>query len=360
MRIRRARTLAITWRDGHLVFTNYRTQISASADPETVRLLDFLGDWTELSQVPATMPEYSPRSVLAAIRLLKENTLLVAEGTRDAAQDEKLARTWSDWLPEGSFHFATKDIPFLPDTEIVLYYKKYLADSPQPALTKTYPRASRIQLPRAALPETEFARVLLSRRTHRDFRAEPVALELISKLLHSTWGVQDKIDAPPFGQLFHKTSPSGGARHPGEVYVLALRVEGLKQGLYHYNGLEHWLEWIGPVAAKKKAVQYSAGHRFLKNAAAVFLMTAVFPRSQWKYRFSRAYRVVLLDQGHLCQTFCLVATWLGLAPFCTAALKESAIERDLGLDGIEEAPLYLAAVGVPLSDRVSAKTRRRR
>jgi len=61
----------------------------------------------------------------------------------------------------------------------------------------------------------------------------------------------------------------------------------------------------------------------------------------------RAYRVVLLDAGHLCQTFCLVATWLGLAPFCTAALRDTLIEKDLGIDGIREAPLYLAAVGVP-------------
>ena len=74
-------------------------------------------------------------------------------------------------------------------------------------------------------------------------------------------------------------------------------------------------------------------------------MTAVFPRVQWKYPSARAYRTVLLDAGHLCQTFCLVATWLGLAPFCTAAIKDTLIEKDLGLDGIRESVLYMAAVG---------------
>ena len=76
-------------------------------------------------------------------------------------------------------------------------------------------------------------------------------------------------------------------------------------------------------------------------------MTAVFPRTMWKYQFARAYRVVLLDAGHLCQTFCLVATWLGLAPFCTAALKDTLIEEDLGIDGIRESVLYIAGVGNP-------------
>jgi hypothetical protein len=57
--------------------------------------------------------------------------------------------------------------------------------------------------------------------------------------------------------------------------------------------------------------------------------------------------VVLLNAGHLCQTFCLVATWLGLAPFCTAALKDTLIEKDLGIDGIRESVLYVTEVGVP-------------
>jgi SagB-type dehydrogenase family enzyme len=108
------------------------------------------------------------------------------------------------------------------------------------------------------------------------------------------------------------------------------------------------LECLRSVPAKRKAVSYAAGQKFLKDAAAVFLMTAVFPRTMWKYRFPRAYRVVLLDAGHLCQTFCPVATWLGLAPFCTVALKDSEIEKDLSLDGIRETALYLAAVGAPV------------
>jgi hypothetical protein len=54
---------------------------------------------------------------------------------------------------------------------------------------------------------------------------------------------------------------------------------------------------------------------------------------------------VLLDAGHLCQTFCLLATWLDLAPFCTMALADSAIERALGIDGISESVLYAAGVG---------------
>ena len=67
--------------------------------------------------------------------------------------------------------------------------------------------------------------------------------------------------------------------------------------------------------------------------------------AQWRYEFPRAYRGVLLDAGHLCQTFCLVSTALGLAPFCTAALADSLIEKDLGLDGVTESVIYACGVG---------------
>lgn len=128
---------------------------------------------------------------------------------------------------------------------------------------------------------------------------------------------------------------------------MALRVKGLKAGLYHYHPGRHQLETISTNSTPQKAKLYCAHQSYAKNAAALFLMTAVFERTMWKYHKSRAYRVVLLDAGHLCQTFCLVATWLGLAPFCTAALKDTLIEDDLRIDGIAESVLYVAGVGLP-------------
>jgi len=76
-------------------------------------------------------------------------------------------------------------------------------------------------------------------------------------------------------------------------------------------------------------------------------MTAVTERSMWKYPNSHAYRVLLLDAGHLGQTFHLVCTQLGLAPFTTAATDDLAIEETLGLDGVSEFPIYAAATGLP-------------
>ena len=166
-------------------------------------------------------------------------------------------------------------------------------------------------------------------------------------MLGLTFGVRWWFDLRGIGRVALKTSPSGGSRHPIEAYVVALRVKGLPRGIYHYAAGEHRLELLRQGASKARVVRYLNGQDYFGNAAAVVLMTAVFARTQWKYPGSRAYRVVLIDAGHLCQTFCLAATWLGLAPFCTMALHDSSVEKDLGIDGVRESAIYSAGVGVP-------------
>ena len=347
LRLRRARTILIYWSEGRLVFENYLTHISITADPLAIKILHFFDRWRRPNEFLSHMREYSQGSVRKALRGLVENTLLVEEGTLAARRDARLEKIWSRWLPYGAFHFATKDMPFLDSAHAAKRLKKYLAESPQPAFFKSYTTAAQVELPREDPPEDEFLRVLIARRTRREFSGDSLSLDSLSKLLFYTWGVTGFLHSPVLGPLPLKTSPSGGARHPTEVYLAALKVKGLAPGLYHYDARNHRLELLRKGSMKTKAAQYCAGQRYVKNAAAVFLMTAVFPRSMWKYRLPRAYRVVLLDAGHLCQTFCLTATWLGLAPFCTAALKDSVVEKDLGLDGVSESVLYVAGVGMP-------------
>ena len=90
------------------------------------------------------------------------------------------------------------------------------------------------------------------------------------------------------------------------------------------------------------------------DAAVVVFMTAVFARVQWRYGLARAYRGILAEAGHLAQTFCVIATRLGLAPFCSMALADAMIEQDLGIDGVSESVVYAAGVGMPSRSRVGA------
>jgi|SRR5580704_2309771 SagB-type dehydrogenase family enzyme len=346
--LRRARCLFLYWRDGRLFFHNFARRLTVSARPVTCEVLDFFYRWRTSNEAIAHFADYTQRSVRSGLTQLLEHGLLLRKGSPELIQDSRIATAWSPWLPEGSFHFSTKDVVYVDRSNwTVGRLKCVMPKTPQPKIFKTVKGAKKMLLPKRTFPDSEFIRVLMARKTHRRFSGQELTLETVSQLLSLVWGVKGYLYSPRFGKLLHKTSPSAGARHPGEVYLMALRVKGLSPGLYHYHPAHHHLETIRAGATREKAWLYCARQNFAKSAGALFLMTAVFRRTMWKYHLPRAYRVVLLDAGHLCQTFCLVATWLGLAPFCTAALKDTLIEEDLGIDGIRESVLYIAGVGLP-------------
>ena len=351
-RLRRARSLSAHWRDGDFVVENFVTKVTVSAAPIIVQILSLFDDWRPRGSLAAELTEFSRASVTRAVRELVEHTLLVEEGSAAARVDEEVATTWEKWLPHGSFHFATKDAPFANPRQWKRMANAIKADAPQPPLTKSYPNRPAKALPPARTESDEFLRVLLARKTHREFSGESLPLESLATLLRYTWGSIGMLESPNWGKLYHKTSPSGGARHPAEVYVAVLDVDGLTPGIYHYNHVDHTLEQLrrGTSAdLRDEVLRHTLGQEHVGNASAVCFMTAVFPRSSYKYHTARAYRVVTLDTGHVGQTFCLVATWLGLAPFTTAAVADTAIERALGIDGVTESVMYVAGVGMPVS-----------
>ncbi len=142
-----------------------------------------------------------------------------------------------------------------------------------------------------------------------------------------------------------KTSPSGGAAHPIEAYVAIRRTAALKSGLYHFDSAGHHLVLLTAGLDRANMKRYMPSQPWFWNAPVVVFMVATFARTSWRYPAPRAYRNILLEAGHLAQTFCLLATELGLAPFCTHALVDSAVDRDLGVDGIGEGVVYCVGCG---------------
>jgi SagB-type dehydrogenase family enzyme len=346
-RLRRATSLVSYWRDGRLIFENYRSGVLVSADPIVVSLLHSLSKWQTPAQVCRRVPEFTTSSVQSTLRQLTRQGFLVREGSVAARSDAKLQESWAPWLPAGGLlHFSAKDLPYVSDLgESRRALLVHARREPAPPEVKRYPRAARLQLPN---PNTkgEFPQVLLARRTWREFSECRLDLEDLSTLLWLTCGVQFWVKLPgSIGRVALKTSPSAGARHPLEAYVAVLRVRGLPRGLYHYSPDTHSVELLRRGCRSQQFGSYLAGQSWYGSASALMFMTAVFKRNQWKYPDPAAYRTVILDAGHMCQTFCLTATWLGLAPFCTMALADSKVEKALGLDGISESVLYAAGVG---------------
>lgn len=346
-RLRRAASIVCYWRSGKLIFENYQSRVLISADPIVASILDCFSQWRTLAQACSRLSEFTSRSVISTIRQLSRLGFLVQEGSPSAREDANLQKAWAPWLPAAAFlHFSSKNLQWIPDLrESRLMLQAQARRQPAPPAIKRYLQVRHLELPAPKIGGA-FPEVLLARRTWREFSNRPLELSELSTLLWLACGIQHWVKLPsPIGRVALKTSPSGGARHPLEAYLAVRRVSGLAAGLYHYSPDQHRLELLRKGCTPQQCSRYLAGQWWFGAAGAIMFMTAVFKRNQWKYPDAAAYRTVVLDAGHLCQTFCLTATWLGLAPFCTMAMKDSTVERDLGVDGIFESVLYAAGVG---------------
>jgi SagB-type dehydrogenase family enzyme len=344
-RYRRSPYLVAHWQGAQVLIENYATATTVEASPLVLDVLDRFSEWQDFESIAAQLPR------IPATLLRDLVQALVGHGALDVITDAAAAHpldTWAPWNPAaGFFHQSTKDVKFTPKDETNARLKARAKNDPlPPPLKPPYP-GKHVALP-APRRQGAFPQVLLDRRTWRRFGSRPLQLEELATLLGLTWGVQAWMEIDGWGRMPLKTAPSGGARHSIEAYVVARRVSGLRPGIYHYQPASHELHLVrasaSANASRAAIVSYLPQQPCYGDASALVLMSSVFSRVQWRYGFPRAYRTVLAEAGHHCQNFCLAATWLGLAPFCTMALADSRIERDLQIDGVTESVLYAAGV----------------
>jgi SagB-type dehydrogenase family enzyme len=325
---RRSPGLVFYWDESRLVCFDCISGRRYAVAPEVLDFLHHLGDGTVNGGL----------DVNGTLRSLSRLGLVERVGAGRAWP-------WQAWMPEAAFfHFGTRGGTYPADPrEQDVELRSKAARTPPPPPTKTT-AGSRTRL---ASPQHigELADVLKARRTWRNFSDAPVPAASLATLLQLTWGVQRWGTVAGQGRVALKTSPSGGARHPIEAYVLAANVKGLRPRAYHYDAATHELVDLRRGVSAPLIERLLANQDYYRGAAAVIVMTAVIARSMWKYPRSRAYRTMLADAGHLGQTFCLSATALGLAPFCTMAFREAEVERLLRIDGVTECAMYIVGVG---------------
>ncbi len=223
-------------------------------------------------------------------------------------------------------------------------------------------------------PESDaFDALLDARSTCRNYDPDAwVPMATFSQLMARVFGARGMLEHSPDLAVLKRTSPSGGALHPTECWLVVQRVEGIAPGLYRYRIDGHALEPVTPAIAPPQPGESGtrplgdaathawtpdelrafariavAGQDWFADAPVLCVLAPRFHRNFWKYRnHAKAYRVATLDVGHLSQTLQLCATQAGLAPFITAAINEVDIERAFGLAGFAESPLAVCGFGV--------------
>ena len=216
----------------------------------------------------------------------------------------------------------------------------------KPPARRLHPGARRIVLPGADLEIAQpLGEALALRRSLRDYSGEAILPTLpLGKLLFACAGVNGTLSFEGL-TLGARTYPSGGGLYPLEIYPVLQRVEGIADGIYHYDPFAHELEEIRTGNFHDQFAAMTFGQDMLATANAILFITAVFERSMWKYG-QRGYRYVWIEAGHLGQNLYLVAGALGIAPVALGGFYDAEANALLGL-GSGEQTIYAICAGQP-------------
>ncbi len=207
---------------------------------------------------------------------------------------------------------------------------------------KTYPASPRVALPRELLaPAVTLTDAIVARRSERRFAPAPLALEEIATLLARSYGT-----CGARGGLAARAVPSGGGLYPLDLYVLQLAGGACDQGVYHYHPGAHCLQRVGAGCARRTLEAASIYPEIVAQAPMLLAVVADMPRTRRKYG-ERAYRLALLEAGHVSQNLYLLAAALGLGIVALDGFYDDRLHAVLGVDGVSEIALLLFAVGRP-------------
>ncbi|HEY9869519.1 MAG TPA: SagB/ThcOx family dehydrogenase [Candidatus Obscuribacterales bacterium] len=184
---------------------------------------------------------------------------------------------------------------------------------------------------------------ILTRRSGRSWSTVPLAKSVLGSVLHLANGVRRKESAllPPGCD---RNAPSAGALGSVELFCCVLNVEGVQPGLYYFDNTGHRLLLVkeGQFATWLSAC-VMLQEDFCRSGVIIFLVSAQ-KRLASKYGI-RAYRLGLLDAGHVSQNIYLASTAYGLQACAVGGFVDSEVNNALGIDGISHCAVLALAVG---------------
>ena len=166
--------------------------------------------------------------------------------------------------------------------EVRLEELRGVRGDPPPHFVQRSDAQERVPL-RVPVLDGPFFDALLARRTTRAYRSEePLSASALELMLYAVFGTHGiKFFAKDIAAI-KRTSPSGGALHPIEAYVLVINVQDMPAGLYHYETGAHVLaelERMDRVNARNLACEFTAGQTYFAEAHALVIHVARFDRN---------------------------------------------------------------------------------
>jgi SagB-type dehydrogenase family enzyme len=345
MRIKASQTIVTFPRDGEVVVYNYLTKDAITCAAADVYWLTAASNWTSVDDILAAHPQIEQQSLRAILQSLLDTGMFILEGSHEAQRQQSYDKSWELGPAAALFHFSVVDNEYASLSASTEKQKQRAKEDPSPALFSRNSENA-ISLPvNHCASQKSLMNVMKKRRSNRVVTQQPVTLTQLSECLYSGLGITGFVKTENC-ILPLKMTPSGGARNPYEAYVWARNVSGLASGIYHYSALDHSLEKLESETNQSPS-QLLAGQDWTDDMSAIIFLVADLRRTTWKYSDPNAYRVVLIEAGHIAQNMMLTCSGFDLTACPTAALCHSEITKLLTLQNITQTPIYALTIGNP-------------
>jgi SagB-type dehydrogenase family enzyme len=191
---------------------------------------------------------------------------------------------------------------------------------------------------------------LRRRRSVRTFTGAPTDLAHLATIVRAAVGYTTRDGAAGATQgAPRRSTPSGGALYPIELYVAALRVRDLDPAIYLYDPYRDALCLTGAADAAARlldALALKGRPLDHERAAMVCLLVAEPWRSMRKYG-DRGMRYVFLEAGAIAQHINLVAVALGIGGVHCSSFYDDEVHQVLEVDGLYRTLVHTVMLGVP-------------
>lgn len=202
-----------------------------------------------------------------------------------------------------------------------------------------------IQLPEPRF-DSDFSieKVMLKRRSHRNFVKSALSLEDLSQVLWAAYGITKADKSRDIFRGGFRTAPSAGATFPLEVYAIVGNVKSIEPGVYRYISDGHKLALEIQEDIRSELANAALNQEMIADAPASLFLSAIFERTMQRYGDRGRERYVCMEIGHVAQNVYLQVEALGLGTCAIGAFNDNKVTEVMQLPDKEE-PLYIMPIG---------------
>jgi SagB-type dehydrogenase family enzyme len=278
------------------------------------------GVWTRQTLVEAATKILDDEArAVGFVDYLIDEQIIVQRGS--LVDQAELIEEWSNrgWRTPAMHHLSGFGMPFMPDDrggeDYSGIYAGMLSDPaspPQPQAVKGIPAESRHEIPvsRAAPTVTDASvqEVLENAKQVYAFDEHELSFPEVHAILVNTF-MNQRYQETGLGRAVMRSYPSGGARHPLEVYLVSKRKrQDEPAGVYYFHPGTGSLYLVRQGRYVGRDLDEACFlKRGVRSSDFGVLISVRWLRHIWKYRYPRSYKMIMLEVGHALQSLTFAA-----------------------------------------------------